>query len=66
MVELICTEGLYEGKNVAIAHIAECNLLVVGRIDPEEHILMAIMRGKEFCHQLCCASSLSDTVTGRC
>lgn len=50
MVESVRVEGTYEGKNLGIAVIAECNLRVADSTEPEEHILVAIMKDIKFCH----------------
>lgn len=43
VVDPINAERLYEGMNMGIAYIAECNLRVIDLVDLEEHISVVIM-----------------------
>lgn len=58
MAEVMRKEIIYVGKNVGTNYISECNLRIVDLADPDEHILVTILSGFEFCHPHARAGSL--------
>lgn len=48
LVKPMRTDKLYKGKNMGIAYITECNLMVVDLEDLAKHILVVIMSDIDF------------------
>lgn len=65
MIKPISGEELYEGENVCIAYIAECELSVVDLNDLEGHIFEAMIGNNGFSHLHSCVTGRRCTITGR-